>query len=155
MFTSKIEEEFFLSHLNYNHNVLEYGSGSSTFDISKKCKNLVSIEHQEDWYIKLKNNLPKNCNLILQKPDLPYIEGFDDGTYDQFKSYVNAPLKYGPFDVVLIDGRARVACSSIAHRICNEQSIIFIHDYDRIEYHEALNHLKLIEVVETMAKFKL
>ena len=154
MFTQKNEEDFFMSHISNDSLVLEYGSGVSTKEIAKKCKLITSIEHKEDWYNKLKNELPSNCELILKTPDLPYIEGGHFGTYDEFKSYVEEPLDKGPFDIILIDGRARVSCSSICHKMSHENTIVFIHDYHREEYQESLNYLKLMDQVGTMGKFK-
>lgn len=155
MFTQQNEEDFFMNHINGDSLVLEYGSGVSTKEIAKKCKFITSIEHQENWYNKLKNEIPNNCELILKKPDLPYIEGGHCGTYDEFKSYIESPLNKGPFDIILIDGRARVSCASICKKISHNDTVIFIHDYHRPEYQEALNYLELVEQVGTMAKFKL
>jgi len=155
MFTQKNEEDFFMNHINKDSIILEYGSGISTNEIAKLCKNITSIEHQENWYHKLKDQLLPNCELILKTPDLPYIEGGHCGTYEEFKSYVEAPLDKGPFDIILIDGRARVSCASIAKSISHDNTIIFIHDYDRPEYQEAQNYLDLVEQVGTMAKFKI
>jgi hypothetical protein len=154
MFTEKNEEEFFFNEINENSKVLEYGSGVSTTEIANKCKTILSIEHQENWYDKMKNEIPNNCELIFKNPDLPYIEGGDCGTYEEFKSYIEAPINNGPFDVILIDGRARVSCASICHKMSHENTIVFIHDYHREEYQEALNYLELINQVGTMAKFK-
>ena len=155
MFTQKNEEDFFMSHINENSLILEYGSGISTNEIAKKCKSILSIEHQEEWYNKLKPQLLDNCEIILKTPDLPYVEGGHCGTYDEFKSYIEAPLGKGPFDIILIDGRARVSCASITKSLSHDNTIIFIHDYDRPEYQEALNYLELIDQVGTMAKFKI
>lgn len=154
MFTEKNEEEFFFNEINENSKVLEYGSGVSTTEIANKCKTILSIEHQENWYDKMKNEIPNNCELIFKNPDLPYTEGGDCGTYEEFKTYIEAPINNGPFDVILIDGRARVSCASICYKMSHENTIVFIHDYHREEYQEALNYLELINQVGTMAKFK-
>ena len=155
MFTSEIEQHFFMNHLNSNMKVLEYGSGQSTKEIAQKVKSIISIEHQTNWYNQLVNDIPNNCKLILKTPDLHYIEGGDCGTYEQFKSYIELPINYGPYDLILIDGRARVSCASIVHKMANEDTLIFIHDYHREEYKECGKYLKLIDICETMAKFKL
>ena len=75
--------------------------------------------------------------------------------YDEFKDYIESPIEYGPFDIILIDGRARVSCSSICKLLSHENTIIFIHDFHRPEYQEALKYLELIDSVKTMSKFKL
>jgi len=133
MFTTTNESVFFLAEIDKTKKVLEYGSGQSTFEIADKCLNIISIEHQEDWYK----------------------EGGHCGTYEEFKSYIEAPLDKGPFDVILIDGRARVSCASVVKLMSHDNTIIFIHDFNRPEYQDALNFLELVEQVGTMAKFKL
>lgn len=155
MFTTQQESDFFLSEITKTHRVLEYGSGESTIEIADKCLSILSIEHQKQWYDKLIELKPINCELILREPNLPYKEGINCGTYEQFKSYIEAPLDKGPFDIILIDGRARVACASIVKSITHDNTLIFIHDYDRPEYAEVLNYLELIGQVGTMAKFKI
>lgn len=154
MFTTKNEEEFLKKEINNQSKVLEYGSGESTKELASICKTIVSIEHQEDWYNKIISILPNNCKLLLKKPNSPE-QWPDDGTYEQFKDYVDEPLKYGTFDVIIIDGRARVACASICNKLGHKDTIVFIHDYFRKEYHIAEKYLTLVDRVETMAKFKI
>ena len=43
------------SYLSEKHIMLEYGAGGSTFHFSKFVQKYVSIEHDENWYEKLKN----------------------------------------------------------------------------------------------------
>jgi hypothetical protein len=155
MFTTEKEKIFFFNEIDSTKNILEYGSGESTLEISSRCNFLVSIEHQKKWYDKLINQIPSNCKLYLVEPNLPYIEGITCGNYDEFKNYIEKPLNESPFDIILIDGRARVACASICHKLSHSNTIIFIHDFDRKEYQEVLKYLELIDIVETMAKFKI
>lgn len=158
MFTKKSEQEFFFSHLNKNQKVLEYGSGESTIEISEKVDFLLSIEHQEEWYNKLINILPNNVKLILKKASPLYTTGC--GTYEQFKEYVDEPLNHNKiFDVILIDGRARIACSKFVKNVSNEETLIFVHDFtSRMEEHnykEMLNYLELIKSVDDISLFKI
>ncbi len=155
MFTQPQEQVFFLKCIDNTKKVLEYGSGQSTLEIAKKCKNLVSVEHQKKWYETVLKTKPFNCTLIYKAPTLPYTEGVTCGTYEQFKDYVEAPLSYAPFDIIFIDGRARVACASICKQLGHKDSTIFIHDFDRIEYQDALKYLNLIDHCNTMSKFSI
>ncbi len=131
--------------------MLEYGSGFSSIQIAEMVKTLLTIEHQRQWHDTVKANLPSNGKIIFEPPTC--LDWGTDGTYDQFKRYIEIPK--GIFDVIIIDGRARVGCAKYCKNIANENTIIFVHDYDRDEYKEIENYLELIEVVETMAKFKL
>ncbi len=155
MFTTEKEKEYFFKEITKKTKVLEYGSGYSTKEISKICELIISVEHQKKWYDI--NNLDKssNCKLLFKEPDLPYVEGITCGSYEEFKTYIESPIEFGPYDVILIDGRARVACSSICDKLSHKDTIIFIHDFNRPEYQESLKYLELIGVEETMAKFKL
>lgn len=156
MFTNSQEQQFFISHIKNNHRVLEYGSGESTLEIAKIAGSIVSVEHQPLWYNKLINLIPNNnCKLFLQTPDKPYLEGGHCGTYEQFKSYINTPLQYGPFDIILIDGRARVECAKICHLMSHKKTLIFIHDFHRKEYQVINSILKPVSQIHTMAKFTL
>lgn len=155
MFTNPNESQFLLSSINNNTKVLEYGSGESTLEISNICKEIISIEHDKNWYNKNIDKLPNNCKLFLIEPNLPYTEGFHCGTYEEFKDYIEYPKRFSPFDVIFIDGRARVGCSSICRLLGDENTIVFIHDFNREEYQESLNYLELIDMVGTMAKFKI
>jgi hypothetical protein len=152
MFTLESEKKFFLSHLSKNQKVLEYGSGESTLEICKYVKELISIEHQDRWFSKLNPKIPKNCKLFLEKPNLNYEEGGHCGTYEEFQNYIEKPLEFAPYDIILIDGRARVGCSSICNRLSHDNTIIFIHDFERIEYVESLKYLSLVDMVDKMAK---
>lgn len=155
MFTTTTEEFFFTSHLKPTQVVLEYGSGYSTNEIATKVKTLISMEHQKIWYDKNITNLEPNCVLLLKEPNLKYIEGGHCGTYEEFKDYIEAPIEYAPFDIILIDGRARVACSSICRLLGHSDTLVFVHDYERAEYHKVLKYLTLVDECENMAKFKI
>ena len=45
--------------------ILEMGSGGSTIYFSKRCKTLLSLEHNKKWYEKVKKALPKPSNVEL------------------------------------------------------------------------------------------
>ena len=161
MFTKKEEELFFLGFLNNNKSVLEYGSGESTLEIAKKVKKIVSIEHQKHWHdvIKSKTINLNNVTLILKEPNLPFTEGFEDGDYKTFKDYVDAPVNYYPFDVILIDGRARAACSESVAKNCNKETLVFMHDYNtdditRENYKTILNWFDIVDKAGSMYLFK-
>lgn len=155
MFTSTMEENFFLSRLSLEHNVLEYGSGESTIQISKLVKKITSIEHQPEWFNSLQSKIPDNVELFLAPPNLPYVEGGHDGEFLEFENYINAGIINAPYDVVLIDGRARVECAKLCQHICNPESMIFIHDFHRPEYLDVYKWLEYVDNCESMFLFKL
>lgn len=155
MFMQDEEQEFFLKYLNKTQKVLEYGSGESTNQIAERVHSLISIEHQSHWYKKIYETKKENITLILAEPDAPYIEGGDCGSYDQFKSYINASLQNAPYDIILIDGRARVECAKICHKIATKNTKIFIHDFERQEYQCIKDILEFVDIVKGLAVFKI
>lgn len=155
MFTSKEESDFFLSHINENHIVLEWGSGDSTVEIAKRAKKVISIEHQEEWFKKVCPTLPINAELHLKKPNLPYVEGGHDGTYDQFKDYCDFPVSLEKFDIIFIDGHARVDCAKMAIKLSHDNTLIFIHDFFRKEYQPILELLDKVSSEDSMFMFKI
>jgi hypothetical protein len=103
-------------------NVFEYGSGGSTIYFAGQVKEVISIEHDKEWFAKLSNFLVQmNINNVRLKISEPLkLENSKKIYYSEnekyeglsFENYVleinNYPDNY--FDVILIDGRARNAC---------------------------------------------
>jgi len=61
------------SYLNPSFTMLEWGCGGSTLTFSKLVKNYYSIEHNLEWYrrvrILLRMNNIKNVNIFYVKPN--------------------------------------------------------------------------------------
>lgn len=75
-----------------NLSVFEYGSGASSiwFSKQKNINQIVSIEHDLDWYSKIHTQIkPTHLYLLKQMP------------------YNNAINSFGLFDIILVDGRNR------------------------------------------------
>lgn len=177
MFWTSLEEQRFLTDcLGKEHTMLEYGSGSSTIEIQDHVKHLVSVEHSRGWYNQVKTKLKDNVTYLLVEPnninwEMQY-DSFgiknsagDDGTFEDFSDYILSPMKYAPYDIVFIDGRARVACSAIAAlNMLKPDGKIFIHDFGpkcshptlgyRKYYDIVLNWLEVVDSVGTMYQFK-
>ena len=161
MFMTPKEEEFLFKHLNNNQTVLEYGSGTSTIQISKVVKKLISVEHDKEWYTKILPQLPNNVTYLFHPPDFPY-DNWHDGTFTEFANYIMSPLDLGPYDVIIIDGRARVDCciQSYNHG-SNKDTIFFVHDFDyqtkgtgREHYIKMLDYLDIIDNADLLFRFK-
>ncbi len=155
------EMEFLLSFISSDHHVLEYGFGNSTKMIASKAKFLTSVEHDEGWYngtLAASVKKIENLNFILARSNWEWMPDRDgDGTLDQFKDYVQAPIKYSPFDVILIDGRARVGCASVCHLLGHSDTQVFIHDYnheDGRDYSAALIYLEEMDSKDGLFRFK-
>ena len=159
MFTTESEKQFILKFLSKTHRLLEYGSGASTELLSGYVKEVISVEHNFDWYTSVKNKNISNVKIIYAPPDLNYIEGNHDGTYEQFKTYINVPKDYGKFDVVFIDGRARIECVKFCKNILNDNALIFVHDfhhrYESENYKKMLDYCEIVDYENQMVLLKI
>ena len=155
---SKEEEIFLFSHFDKTKKVLEYGSGNSSIEIAKEVKHLVTIEHMPNWYEHLKDKLPENSDIFhILKDDGSYVSLIkpEHGLYKEWQNYIEYPLNHKPFDIIFIDGSARVGCASVCKKLGHENTLVFIHDWQGQRYSGALQYLEHIETVFTMAKFKI
>lgn len=164
MFNNQQEVDLLLNSLKPTDSVLEWGSGGSTLEIAKNVGRLDSIEHDIRWYNNVKRQLYDNTNTCLHfvarnKEEKPG----DDGTLEDYYDYVNYPKKLNDrkFDVIFIDGRARVECAKVALQLLKDDGIIFIHDYRhpqeqyrRYEYEVVEQFLEPIEGAYALWKFK-
>ena len=177
MMTTPEEEDFFLSHININSSVLEYGSGASTLQIARRAGYVVSVEHNKEWYDKAANGEQyRNMTVLYAQQNKEMPNGYSDGSDEEFYDYVRAPWGFLTFNVVLIDGRARMAC--VRHLVENQEHYfgsvgtptIFIHDCtpsadilidrekdERVELksNEAYRYLTKVGGVGTMMRFRL
>ena len=156
--------EFFKNEICKHKSYLEYGSGSSTIFLSKQ-KNLKLVSVESDYYFA--NHLKKIIkNLTILNPNIG-LTGFwgyplfFKNSYKKGFKYVNSPwealeLNYMP-NVVLIDGRYRVACAlNILLKASNKcEILILIDDYKgREEYKIVEKHLKLKTIAGRMGVFQ-
>ena len=87
--------------------VLEYGSGYSTLFWANRARTVVSIEHNQDWFEKIKGLAPPNVTMILA----PINEAENDyhpseKTRAEFRAYAESHGE-GKFDLIVLDGYAR------------------------------------------------
>merc|ERR1719192_1110928 len=99
--------EVLCSLLKPSSRVLEYGSGASTAFFSEFVDQWVSVEHHKEWEERVRlmvAPLPwaNKVTLLLAEPDTPYCDDCgnppfpgapQEGTEEQFRSYIDAPKK--------------------------------------------------------------
>lgn len=119
---------FFLKNrLRKDMVVLEYGSGNSTFFLSKLVKQVVSIEHNKDWYNFLNNKIPANVKVYLQ---------------ENLEDYVEHPNKINiKFDVIIVDGVERNKVLEISPKILLPNGVIILDNSNRKEYSKGINFI--------------
>jgi tRNA A58 N-methylase Trm61 len=131
--------------------VFEYGSGTSThFWLKMGAKELVSVEHDEDFYKLNLESLSQICNYVLAKPEI-YSESnksnFFNSDVDKgysYQNYVNYINNYEDnyFDIIVIDGRARNACLAICISKLSPDGIIIFDNSNRERYASSLKNLR-------------
>lgn len=107
--------------------VFEYGSGNSTLWWSSHTARVVSCEHNQKWFQKMSAKLPANVEYIHET-----IEG------GQYPSVIT---KFDSFDVIMIDGRERVSCTSFAIEKLKADGVIVFDNSDRERYQPAFDLL--------------
>jgi len=139
------------TYLKPNMRVFEYGAGGSTLFLAKHVQHVVSVEHDEGFYELVKEILAKrgitNCELLLHKPEPCETSSLGFASYQTkykglcFESYVkaidNCPNQ--SLDLVVIDGRARMACFERALSKVKPGGAIMLDNSDRPSYAQAAN----------------
>lgn len=133
--------------LNEKMIIFEYGSGGSTFYFSKRVEKVISVEHNEDWYKivkdKLDNNNIKNVEIHLCPPKnlltnesvlcLSSDQNYKNKNFQEYVEKINNyPDNY--FDLIVIDGRARVSCIKNSISKVKSGGYIFLDNSERKEY---------------------
>jgi hypothetical protein len=141
-----------------HYRVFEFGAGSSTLWWGKRTAEVVSVDHDGEWVEHLGKQL-EITNSVLHVPInaptdptlLPAVMPFFDESIEvprdtdperndllsePFKSYVSqiAAFPAAYFDVIVIDGMARVFTAWMAARFVNPNGFILFDNSDRVEY---------------------
>jgi predicted O-methyltransferase YrrM len=117
---------------------LEWGSGMSTLQfpgLLPADSRWLSIEHDRHWADVVRRANPRPNVATAHVPaDIPEWNGEDPAR--TFASYLRYPAAYGPYDFILVDGRARVAAIETAISLVAEGGVVILHDANRAAYAE-------------------
>lgn len=134
-----------------NKSIFEWGSGGSTLFFIKKDANVISVEHNLDWYNLMLKFIPKNQAVsyiytpkkeTLVKKDaknpFDYYSNIEPGDYKEYVTIINRyPDNY--FDLILIDGRSRASCIFYSLKKIKIGGIIVVDDTYRDYYFDNMN----------------
>ncbi len=138
----------------------EWGSGASTVWLARRCRGVVSVEHDAAWAERVRPALPGTVSLRLVEPEpatpgpgsvvsaKPGFSGLD------FRAYV-AAIDRVPrlFDLIVIDGRAREACLDRAVERLADGGLIVLDNVERARYRDAVaRHGSLLDVSWTRGR---
>ena len=145
---SGIECTLFLAMVTTGiQNYFEWGAGSSTLLAAKRARSVTSVEGSRVWADKIRNgSLPSNVN--FRYVDIGPTKAFSwpvQTNTTRSREYIRAIDEVPPQDVVLVDGRWRVACALRArHRLTAPNGVVLVHDFDRREYQVLLGPFRQV-----------
>lgn len=145
--------------------ILEYGSGGSTEAASQMAdKYVMSVENDADWARKLRSRIatkgPRSA-VIVQTIDLgptgDWGRLINDHKWRKFHLYSNAVWDAPYFrhpDIVLIDGRFRLACFMTVLLRAERPLVVLFDDYvSRPKYHLVERIVAPTRIIGRMAEF--
>ena len=118
--------DFLTPRLTKDLVLFEFGSGSSTSFFAERVKQVISIEHNKEWFEIVNKTKPNNAKLILT----------DSDSIDDYLNYLNN-LKE-KVDVVIVDGLHRNECLTYALEKLAENGVIVLDDSERSEYKKGI-----------------
>lgn len=118
--------EFLKRRIKPDMSVFEYGAGGSTLWWAKHVREVVSVEHDVEWFQKIKHTV--GAHAILSHVPLEY-----GGAYS--KAVQQYQLH---FDIVVVDGRDRVNCLKNCISALKQSGVVILDNSDRAEYSEGI-----------------
>lgn len=138
----------------------EYGCGASTIWCARNSTaQILSVDTSSEWIERVLNSTGNPQQLQLVHVDLGTLGAWgrprDYSHRDRFADYISAPWRFElKPDVVLIDGRFRVACFLTSLIEAAPGTIILFDDYtDRPHYHLVEDYTPIVDHAGTQAKF--
>ena len=154
----------FYKYLKNASNYLEYGSGGSTYQafLCTNIDHIISVESDQKWIDKIQNEIDNTNNIKnADKINFKFIDmkigdnGWGhpgiDSTKEERAKYSNVICELDKeivdkIDLILIDGRFRVACALKCFSKIKEDCFIIFDDFlERNHYHIILDYYDIIE----------
>ena len=114
--------------LQENFAVFEFGSGNSTLWWANRARAVRSVEHDEEWYLKMKSIVPPNVDIVHRSSG--------DGSYP---AEIVATEEL--FDVVIIDGVERNECGKFCVQRLKDDGVVIWDNTERTDYDDGLGYL--------------
>ena len=107
----------YLKQLDFSDKeVYEYGAGNSSLFWARRAKAITSIENDKNWHSFVKNKQGTNQEVLFINDE---------------QEYVNSILrKKRNYDLIIIDGLARLGCAKMAVQCLEEGGLIILNNSD-------------------------
>ncbi len=123
--------EFLQPRLNKGQVVFEYGSGASTLFFSRHTHRIISVETNKSWYEQVYGQLTSAYpNACIHLEELN----------ENYHKAIEKHMEPKSCDIIIIDGRQRVASAMYASDYLSDQGVIIIDDSHREQYQPAIDH---------------
>lgn len=140
-------------------NILEYGAGGTTYFAYQNNKAITTVETDKDYL----DNLLEACNYsdliranyvdIGETIEWGYSNQLPEG-FNTIRQYIRPPWEEDNFDLVIVDGRFRVATFMFNWNRANIDTVIFWDDFlNRKHYKEVLKYVKPYAYIGRAAVF--
>ncbi|WP_019867360.1 O-methyltransferase [Methylovulum miyakonense] len=107
----------YLDNIDFSNKIVfEYGSGNSSCYWAKKARSVFSVEHNKDWYEKIKKDVAINQKIYFCENENEYLDAIN-----------KIPEK---FDVIIIDGIYREKCAQIVQEHLSDSGIVILDNAD-------------------------
>ncbi|GAA4848525.1 class I SAM-dependent methyltransferase [Algivirga pacifica] len=122
---------FIEQRLHKELTIFEYGSGNSTIYYANACKQVTAVENDKNWFSMIESQMPANVTLLFE-------------SLTEKDRYVKQAIaeQQQAFDIIIVDGRKRVACVKTAIEHLSERGVVVLDDSERTQYQEAFSFMK-------------
>jgi hypothetical protein len=151
---------FLKNNITSTSKIFEYGGGGSTLFFTKRAAEVVTVEHNEEWYKLLSELirrkgisnwqgnyvLPETGNLIPE-PDISNPRDYTSGDIPSkdmnYRKYASSIDQFPPayFDFILVDGRSRPSCMAHAIPKLKRGGFLILDNSDREYYLPYFNNI--------------
>lgn len=149
------EKEVFRHYLSNASKYAEFGCGGSTVWATNTptIQSIISIESDLEFRNKIQELCPRaDVRWVDVGPTKEFGHPIDTSAKDRWHMYSQQDI--GSPDLILIDGRWRVACALRVALTCPD-AIVLMHDFwNRPEYQVVLPYYDVLESIETLAVLK-
>lgn len=127
--------------------VFEFGSGASTVWLARRAGTVHSVEHDQPWFELMQSRIADYPGITLVHVPADLTLGDDTLFHSEkegyagvsFEAYAKAIKRTDErYDVIVIDGRARPACLSMASDCLTDGGIIVFDNTKRYRYDRAI-----------------
>lgn len=124
--------------------VFEWGSGASTVWLGRRAAEVVSVEHDPAWAKVMRSMVGPEVRLRVVEPSVPLgvcgirsaRRGYEGLDFSDYVAAIND--ESDPFDLIVIDGRAREACLASAIGRMRRPGMILLDNVERRRYRVAI-----------------